>query len=75
VAESEALISVPRGAHGGARVQRAQRRRRRPLRRLVLELPGHALADIHNARTIIERLRPPAGEATRPEEVDALRAR
>src|ERR1044072_4456319 len=54
VLESEALISIRRGARGGARVRppEGQGAARDP--RLVLEHRGTTLQDVYDARTIIE---------------------
>src|SRR3979409_278065 len=52
VLESEALISVRRGAHGGARVHVPNGDVAARYAALVLEYRGTDLADIHTARTI-----------------------
>ncbi|WP_239380392.1 FadR/GntR family transcriptional regulator [Frankia sp. CIT1] len=54
VLESEALISVRRGAHGGARVHTPNGDVAARYAALVLEHRGTTLADIHQARALIE---------------------
>ncbi|WP_322760234.1 FadR/GntR family transcriptional regulator [Frankia sp. Cr2] len=54
VLESEALISVRRGAHGGARVHTPNGDVAARYAALVLEHRGTTLADIHQARAFIE---------------------
>jgi DNA-binding FadR family transcriptional regulator len=74
VLESEALISVRRGAHGGARVHVPNGDVAARYAALVLEYRGTDLADIHTARAIIE---PPCArllaERHAPEDVTVLR--
>ncbi|WP_131747287.1 FCD domain-containing protein [Frankia sp. Cppng1_Ct_nod] len=54
VLESEALISVRRGAHGGARVHTPNGDVAARYAALVLEHRGTTLADIHQARALLE---------------------
>ncbi|WP_239330554.1 FadR/GntR family transcriptional regulator [Frankia sp. CiP3] len=54
VLESEALITVRRGAHGGARVHTPNGDIAARYAALVLEYRGTTLADIHQARAVIE---------------------
>jgi DNA-binding FadR family transcriptional regulator len=54
VLESESLISVRRGARGGARVHAPNRDVAARYAGLVLEYRGTTLADVYQARTIIE---------------------
>jgi len=54
VLESEGLISVRRGAHGGARVQTPNGEAAARYAGLVLEFRGATLEDVYDARNIIE---------------------
>ena len=54
VLESEGLISVRRGAHGGARVQIPNGETAARYAGLVLEFRGATLEDVYDARNIIE---------------------
>jgi DNA-binding FadR family transcriptional regulator len=54
VLESEGLISVRRGAHGGARVQTPNGEAAARYAGLVLEYRGATLEDVYDARNIIE---------------------
>ncbi|SBW25513.1 GntR family transcriptional regulator [Candidatus Protofrankia californiensis] len=54
VLESEALISVRRGAHGGARVHTPNGDVAARYAALVLEYRGTTLADVHQARVLLE---------------------
>ncbi len=54
VLESEALISVRRGAHGGARVHTPNGDVAARYAALVLEYRGTTLADVHQARALLE---------------------
>jgi DNA-binding FadR family transcriptional regulator len=54
VLESEGLISVRRGAHGGARVQTPNGEAAARYAGLVLEYRGTTLEDVYDARNIIE---------------------
>src|SRR6266516_3287083 len=54
VLESEGLISVRRGAHGGARVQIPNGEAAARYAGLVLEYRGTTLEDVYDARNIIE---------------------
>lgn len=54
VLESEGLISVRRGAHGGARVQTPNGDTAARYAGLVLEYRGTTLEDVYDARNIIE---------------------
>lgn len=57
ILESEGLIKVIRGPHGGARVQRPQRSVASRYAGFVLQSEGTTLADLYEARELIE---PPA---------------
>ncbi|WP_165485983.1 FCD domain-containing protein [Frankia sp. Cppng1_Ct_nod] len=74
VLESEALITVRRGAHGGARVHTPNGDIAARYAALVLEYRGTTLADIHQARAVIE---PPCvallTESRTQEDLDRLR--
>ncbi|WP_241251338.1 FadR/GntR family transcriptional regulator [Candidatus Protofrankia californiensis] len=74
VLESEALITVRRGAHGGARVHTPNGDIAARYAALVLEYRGTTLADIHQARAVIE---PPCvallAENRTQEDLDKLR--
>src|SRR6266516_4600293 len=54
VLESEGLISVRRGAHGGARVQTPKGDIAARYAGLVLEFCGTTLEDVYDARNILE---------------------
>jgi DNA-binding FadR family transcriptional regulator len=54
VLESEGLINVRRGAHGGARVQTPNGDIAARYAGLVLEFRGTTLADVYDARSLIE---------------------
>jgi DNA-binding FadR family transcriptional regulator len=54
VLESEALISVRRGAHGGARVHTPDGHVAARYAGLVLEHTGTTIADVHTAATLLE---------------------
>jgi DNA-binding FadR family transcriptional regulator len=54
VLESEGLISVRRGAHGGARVQTPNGDTAARYAGLILEFRGATLEDVYDARNIIE---------------------
>ncbi|WP_250291830.1 GntR family transcriptional regulator, partial [Frankia sp. CiP1_Cm_nod1] len=54
VLESEALISVRRGAHGGARVHTPNGDVAARYAALVLEYRGTTIADVHQARALLE---------------------
>ena len=54
VLESEGLISVRRGAHGGARVQTPNGEMAARYAGLVLEFRGATLEDVYDARNILE---------------------
>jgi DNA-binding FadR family transcriptional regulator len=54
VLESEGLIKVRRGAHGGARVQTPNREAAARYAGLVLEYRGTTLEDVYDARNVIE---------------------
>ncbi|WP_243407501.1 FadR/GntR family transcriptional regulator [Frankia canadensis] len=75
VLEAEALISVRRGAHGGARVHAPSPNVAARYAGLVLEHRGATLGDVHQASSVIE---PPCAvllaERGSPDDVAALRA-
>jgi DNA-binding FadR family transcriptional regulator len=54
VLESESLITIRRGAHGGARVKRPDQRIAARYAGLILEYRGTTLRDVFDARSIIE---------------------
>jgi GntR family transcriptional regulator, transcriptional repressor for pyruvate dehydrogenase complex len=54
VLESESLIRVERGVHGGARVQRPRRETLARYVGLILEYEGVTLKDVYDARVAIE---------------------
>lgn len=54
VLESESLIEMQRGAHGGARVARPQRETLARYAGLILEREGVTLRDVYDARVAIE---------------------
>ncbi len=54
VLESEALITIRRGAHGGARVKAPDERIAARYAGLILEYRGTTLRDVFDARSIIE---------------------
>src|SRR5690606_34497762 len=54
VLEAEGLISVRRGAHGGARVQTPSSRVAARYAGLVLQAQSTTLADVLDARTLLE---------------------
>jgi GntR family transcriptional regulator, transcriptional repressor for pyruvate dehydrogenase complex len=54
VLESESLISIRRGAHGGARVKSPDQRIAARYAGLVLEYRGTTLRDVFDARSVIE---------------------
>jgi DNA-binding FadR family transcriptional regulator len=74
VLESEGLISVRRGAHGGARVQTPNGDIAARYAGLVLEFRGTTLEDVYDARNIIE---PPCAAmlASRRTQADLRRLR
>lgn len=74
VLEAEGLIEVRRGAHGGACVQRPQRRVASRYAGLVLQAAGTTLEDLYKAQMIIE---PPAvyevALSATPDQIDRLK--
>lgn len=54
ILESEGLISVRRGAHGGARVRKPTGQIAGLYAGLLLEFRGTSLADVHDARILVE---------------------
>jgi DNA-binding FadR family transcriptional regulator len=74
VLESEGLISVRRGAHGGARVQTPNGEAAARYAGLILEYRGTTLEDVYDARNIIE---PPCAAllAKRRTQADLVRLR
>ncbi|MCX4854227.1 FCD domain-containing protein [Streptomyces canus] len=75
VLESESLISVRRGARGGARVQTPEGTVAARYAGVVLEYRGTTLKDVYDARTVIEA--PCAGllaEGRTDEDLERLRA-
>ncbi|MCK0516750.1 FadR/GntR family transcriptional regulator [Williamsia sp. DF01-3] len=63
VLESESLINIRRGAHGGARVQTPTRRVAAKYASFMLEYRGVTLRDVYEARVALEV--PAVGELTR----------
>jgi len=75
VLESEGLIVIRRGAHGGARVQVPRSELAAGYAGLMLQYQGATLSDLSEARLIMET--PAAGILARrrsPEDISALRA-
>jgi GntR family transcriptional repressor for pyruvate dehydrogenase complex len=76
ILETEGLISVMRGVQGGVRVHRPDRRLTARTAALVLQARNVSLADVFEARTIIEpaAVRQVAGSRDRKAAADRLRA-
>jgi GntR family transcriptional repressor for pyruvate dehydrogenase complex len=75
VLESESLITVRRGAHGGARVQLPNAGVAARYAGLILEYRGTTVEDVYEARVLVES--PAVGMLARsrtPEDVETLRA-